>query len=104
MREMRLLRGLSQTALGRRLDVTFQQVQKYERGANRLSASMLWRAANALDVPISFFFDQIRPDQPVAEPVQPTADEVAMVRHFRRLPPRLRRSVSELAGILADQN
>jgi transcriptional regulator with XRE-family HTH domain len=61
LREMRLLRGLSQSALGKRLGVTFQQIQKYERGANRLSASMLWHAAEALNVPVSSFFDQFRP-------------------------------------------
>jgi transcriptional regulator with XRE-family HTH domain len=99
---MRLLRGLSQSALGKKLGVTFQQIQKYERGANRLSASMLWHAADALDVPISFFFDQIRLGQPVPEPVQPKPDEIALVRHFRRLPQRLRRSFSELAELLAE--
>ena len=102
MREMRLLRGLSQTALGRELGVTFQQIQKYERGANRLSASMLWHAADALNVPISYFFDQIRPGQPIPEQVQASPDEIAMVRHFRRLPDRLRRTFAELAEILAE--
>ena len=102
MRQMRLLRGLSQTALGKELGVTFQQIQKYERGANRLSASMLWRAADALNVPISYFFDQIRPGEPIPEQVQASADEIAMVRHFRRLPQQLRRTFTELAQILEE--
>lgn len=102
LKEMRLLKGLSQSALGERVGVTFQQIQKYERGANRLSSSMLWHAAEALDVPVSYFFDQFRPDQPIAEQVQPSADEIALVRHFRRLPQRLQRKLSELAEVLAE--
>ena len=50
LRRVRLHRGLSQSDLGHAIGVTFQQVQKYERGANRISASMLVRAAKALDV------------------------------------------------------
>ena len=99
---MRLLRGLSQSALGTQLGVTLQQIQKYERGANRLSASMLWRAADALNVPVSYFFDQFRPGQAIAEQVQPRADEIALVRHFRRLPQRLQRTLSELAEVMAE--
>lgn len=103
LREMRLLKGLSQSALGERVGVTFQQIQKYERGTNRLSSSTLWRAAEALDVPVSYFFDQFRPDQPIAEQVQPSADELALVRHFRRLSLRLQRSLTELAeGLVED--
>ena len=45
---------LSQSALGQHLGLTFQQVQKYERGANRVSASRLWRMAIVLDVPITY--------------------------------------------------
>jgi transcriptional regulator with XRE-family HTH domain len=102
LREMRLLRCLSQSALGKQLGVTFQQIQKYERGANRLSASMLWHAAEALNVPVSSFFEQFRPDEPIAEQVQPQSDEIALVRHFRRLPQRLQRTLSELAEVMAE--
>ena len=52
--------GMSQTVLAERLGLTFQQVQKYERGANRLSTSALWRAADAVDVPVSYLFDGLR--------------------------------------------
>ncbi len=55
VRAMRLQRGLSQTELGSALGVTFQQVQKYERGTNRISAGRLYRIAEALDAPIPFF-------------------------------------------------
>jgi transcriptional regulator with XRE-family HTH domain len=54
MRRMEL--GVAQTALAEAIGVTFQQVQKYERASNRVNASRLQQIANALDVPISFFF------------------------------------------------
>lgn len=50
---------MSQTDLGNAVDLTFQQIQKYERGANRISASVLFRLSEVLDVPISFFFDDM---------------------------------------------
>ena len=56
MRVRRIEIGMSQEALGDQLGVTFQQVQKYERGANRISASRLFFLANALGVPIGFFY------------------------------------------------
>lgn len=49
--------GISQQALAERLGVSFQQVQKYEKGANRLSAAMLYEASRALSLPVSSFFD-----------------------------------------------
>jgi transcriptional regulator with XRE-family HTH domain len=57
IRILRLQRGLSQTALGERMGVTFQQVQKYERGANRVGAGRLSQIAEALDVPLNNLFD-----------------------------------------------
>ena len=57
LRELRLAKGLSQQALAVDLGLSFQQVQKYERGRNRVSASMLYKAAARLDVPIDAFFD-----------------------------------------------
>src|SRR6185437_11167721 len=56
VRTLRLQRGLSQTELGNLISVTFQQVQKYEKGANRISAGRLQRMAEVLGVPVSFFF------------------------------------------------
>jgi transcriptional regulator with XRE-family HTH domain len=53
----RSLLGMSQVKLGQAIGLTFQQVQKYERGTNRVGASKLWQLAQVLDVPISFFFD-----------------------------------------------
>lgn len=57
IRLRRNLMGLSQEKLGEALGLTFQQVQKYERGANRVSASRLYELARVMDVPVGFFFD-----------------------------------------------
>lgn len=67
MRALRLERGLSQEELGRAVGVTFQQVQKYERGANRVSAGRLQRIADALDVPVTFFYRNAEPGERQAE-------------------------------------
>ncbi len=56
VRALRLQRGLSQTELGQLISVTFQQVQKYEKGANRISAGRLQRMAEVLGVPVAHFF------------------------------------------------
>ena len=59
VRLRRTLLGMSQEQLGASLKITFQQVQKYERGTNRISASRLWDISQILDVPISYFFDDM---------------------------------------------
>jgi transcriptional regulator with XRE-family HTH domain len=59
IRLRRTLLGMSQERLGEAIGLTFQQVQKYERGANRVGASRLFDLARVLDVPISFFFDDM---------------------------------------------
>ncbi len=59
LRLRRTLLGFSQTQLASAVGLTFQQVQKYESGANRISASRLYHLAEALDVPVSFFFDDL---------------------------------------------
>jgi len=59
IRLRRTLLGMSQSALAERVGLTFQQIQKYERGANRVSASRLWEFSQTLDVPVSFFFDDM---------------------------------------------
>jgi len=56
IRALRLERGLSQTDLGNLLGVTFQQIQKYERGANRIGSSRLHQFSKVLDVPVAYFF------------------------------------------------
>ena len=58
LRVRRSLLGLSQEKLAESLDITFQQVQKYERGTNRISAGRLFDLSKILDVPVSYFFEQ----------------------------------------------
>jgi transcriptional regulator with XRE-family HTH domain len=59
LRQRRTLLGMSQSKLGDSVDLTFQQVQKYERGSNRVSSSRLFEFAKVLDVPITYFFDEM---------------------------------------------
>ncbi len=70
VRLRRMLIGMSQERLGELLGVTFQQVQKYEKGANRIGASRLFEISRILDVPVQFFFDDLPEDgnRPIARP------------------------------------
>ena len=70
VRMRRKMLGISQETLADALGLTFQQVQKYERGANRVSASKLYEIAKTLQVPVSFFFDGL------ADPVTNESDDV----------------------------
>lgn len=62
LRLRRLLLGMSQETLGAKLSLTFQQVQKYEKGTNRISASRLFELARALEVPVQYFYEGL--DEP----------------------------------------
>jgi transcriptional regulator with XRE-family HTH domain len=68
VRLRRNMLGLSQEKLGTAIGLTFQQVQKYERGANRIGASRLHELSRVLDVPVSFFFDDLDPVRAPAIP------------------------------------
>jgi transcriptional regulator with XRE-family HTH domain len=68
VRLRRNMLGLSQEKLGEAIGLTFQQVQKYERGANRIGASRLHELSRVLDVPVSFFFDDTDPVRAPAIP------------------------------------
>ena len=70
VRLRRMLVGMSQERLGEMLGVTFQQVQKYEKGANRIGASRLYEVSQILQVPVQFFFDDLpgAGEKPVARP------------------------------------
>ena len=65
LRYRRTMLGMTQQQLANSVGIRFQQIQKYESGANRVSASRLWDLAAALDVPVSFFFEEI--DRPLAD-------------------------------------
>src|SRR5258708_25233339 len=117
LRLRRTMLGLSQEKLGEAIGLTFQQVQKYERGANRIGASRLHDLSRVLDVPVSFFFDNRDPVRASAIPAgfaQPAAesfdadplrrrDTVELVSAYYRIDaPALRRRLFELARALAD--
>jgi transcriptional regulator with XRE-family HTH domain len=69
LRLRRTLLGLSQEQLANAVGVTFQQIQKYERGSNRISASRIYDVATVLRVPVSFFFEDISDDVTDGRPV-----------------------------------
>ena len=62
VRMRRLLVGMSQEKLGELLGITFQQVQKYEKGSNRVSASRLFQISRVLGVPVQYFYDELKSD------------------------------------------
>ena len=108
IRARRLERGLSQTELGTRLGVTFQQVQKYEKGVNRVGAGRLQRVAEVLEVPITFFYEGMGTDRHNADTVNAglnfleTAGAVRLVRAYSRINDSdVRRSLVELTEKLA---
>ena len=70
VRLRRTLLGMSQEKLGEAIGLTFQQVQKYERGANRIGSSRLFDLSRVLDVPIGFFFDEMPADVAASSPAQ----------------------------------
>ncbi|MDF7674083.1 helix-turn-helix transcriptional regulator [Acetobacteraceae bacterium ESL0709] len=80
IRLIRILRGLSQSRLAESLGITFQQIQKYERGANRVGASRLYEIARVLDVPVSFFFDDLRRGSVQKAAVQSFQEEARPLR------------------------
>jgi len=67
VRNRRKQRSMSQTTLGKILGITFQQVQKYERGTNRIGSSRMFRISEALEVEVGYFFEGL---QPPAEPLK----------------------------------
>jgi len=68
VRLRRKMLGLSQEKLGEAIGLTYQQVQKYERGANRIGASRLYQLSEVLDVPVTFFYDDTDPVRALAIP------------------------------------
>ncbi|OJX81400.1 helix-turn-helix transcriptional regulator [Magnetospirillum sp. 64-120] len=117
VRLRRTLLGMSQEKLGEALGLTFQQVQKYERGANRVGASRLYDLSRVLDVPVSYFFDDMNDETMAASPrhmVRATEDPpmsheavmtqretLELVRAYTRISdPAVRRQVQELARTL----
>ena len=106
VRQRRDLLGLKQPALGEALGLTFQQIQKYERGENRIGASNLWKLAQVLDVHVPFFFDGMAEDQagltPSGSDLLHERETLRFVRAYYRITdPKARRSLFELVKALA---
>jgi transcriptional regulator with XRE-family HTH domain len=118
VRMRRMMLGMSQEKLGDALSLTFQQVQKYEKGTNRIGASRLQQIAHFLQVPVSFFFEGA-PDLPsgvtdgVNDAPSPayvsdflaTSDGLALTKAFMRIKdPKLRRRIVELVSQIAGED
>ena len=97
VRLRRTLLGMSQEQLGTELNITFQQVQKYERGANRISASRLWDISQILDVSINYFFDDMTENTMRSSPRQVSrGGEIADLIDEQIKDPMARRETLEL--------
>lgn len=115
IRLRRQLLRMSQEKLGDELGVTFQQVQKYERGANRVGASRLYRLSRVLEVPVQFFFEGLSDSAPAAAMADndqtpivydfiQSSDGVSLAESFSRIKdPKVRRRVLELVRTLASE-
>ncbi|HYD98516.1 MAG TPA: helix-turn-helix transcriptional regulator [Alphaproteobacteria bacterium] len=102
LRERRLSLGWSQSELGRALDLTFQQIQKYERGSNRVSASMLYKAATAMAVPVYYFFDGFAEDgQGAPAPAPPLPVDGAIAQEIAALGPEVQEGFKNLVEALS---
>jgi transcriptional regulator with XRE-family HTH domain len=114
LRMRRVLMAMSQEKLGEALGITFQQVQKYEKGTNRIGASRLQQAARILGVPVNFFFEGAQPDvelvggfaeNPPSAYVSEfaaSADGRKLVAAFMRIKePKLRKRIVDLVEAMA---
>ena len=112
IRHRRWLVGMTQQQLAEKVGIKFQQIQKYETGANRVSASRLWDIADALEVPVSFFFDAYEAEgegEDAAAKIEgvPTdllgdKEALDLVRSYYAIPENQRRRLFELARVLSD--
>ncbi len=113
VRMRRMLVGMSQEKLGEALGITFQQIQKYEKGTNRISASRLQQIASVLGVTISYFYDGLPAEEPgrgFAEESSPafvmdfmaSQDGLQLMESFMRIKnPRVRRTIVDHVKALA---
>lgn len=113
LRQRRRLLGLTQQKLAEAVSIRFQQIQKYESGANRISASRLWSLARALDVPVAYFFDGVEESGAVAGEINgvhshrtpvdamQNKDTIDLVRAFYSLNDEPRRRLLDLAKAMS---
>lgn len=110
IRQRRWLTGMTQQRLAELVGIKFQQIQKYETGANRVSASRLWDIAEALGVNVAYFFEGLETEEPKAQvgaknvPDNLMGDKEAMdlIRSYYAIPEDQRRRLFELARVLSD--
>ena len=110
IRMRRLLLGMNQETLANALGLTFHQVQKYEGGANRVSASRLSAMADILSVPISYFFGDLRPDDAEISPEDrqwreylQRPETIEFIRLYYAIPdPKIRRQFLDMAKTVAE--
>lgn len=116
VRMRRMLTGMSQEKLGEALGLTFQQIQKYEKGANRISASRLQQISEALNTPLAYFFKGAPTSDGVAQGFAEsgaeenqvndfvmTAEGLSLNRAFARIAdPKLRKKIVDLVTTLAE--
>ncbi|WP_111430968.1 helix-turn-helix transcriptional regulator [Rhodobacteraceae bacterium DSL-40] len=114
VRHRRWMVGMTQQQLGDIVGIKFQQIQKYETGMNRISASRLWDIAQALDVSISFFFEGFEGAEEGQETAAPASSEaqrgdlladkeaLELVRSYYAIPETQRRRLFDLARVLSD--
>lgn len=121
LRLRRTLLGLSQEKLGEAVELTFQQIQKYERGANRIGASRLFAISRVLDVPVGYFFedmdshassfanadgsyDGLAEDAPSEEDKMAKRETLELVRAYYRIKdPAVRKRLFDLTKSIANQ-
>ncbi len=109
IRHRRWMVGMTQQQLGEAVGIKFQQIQKYETGMNRVSASRLWDIAHAMDVPVSFFFEGLEGEGENAAAISGTAGDLLadkealeLVRSYYAMPENQRRRLFDLARALSD--
>ena len=109
VRHRRWLVGMTQQQLAEKVGIKFQQIQKYETGANRVSASRLWDISEVLDVPVSFFFEGLDVEQAAVAkeermPLDLMGDKEAMelIRSYYSIPENQRKRLFDLARVLSD--
>lgn len=106
LRERRTLLGMSQTAVGNKLNLTFQQIQKYEHGANRIGGSRLWQLCGMLDVEPNYFFDGLKQRQAAygeADPnIMDKRETLELVKNYYLIGPgHLRKMAYNVVATLA---
>jgi len=109
VRHRRWMVGMTQQQLAEHVGIKFQQIQKYETGMNRVSASRLWDIAETLSVPVSFFFEGIEtetsdtsPDRHLPGDILADKEALELVRSYYAIPETQRRRLFELARVLSD--